>query len=144
MYLFPAYFAKRTIQSPFLRKFLKALAKKICDVMWGWEILTWRTEHSNYLPKRHHGCNLRSVWLYVAVHMLAKIFQGWVFHRTPVANAESKWFQWIQNINRAVPLPKDENFFVCSNHFGKNCFYRDLRVGNIVFASLLRQSLDDP
>ena len=65
MYIFPTYFTRRSFQSHFLHKFLKALANKICDVMWGWEISTWRTEHSNYLPKSHPGCNLRCIWLYV-------------------------------------------------------------------------------
>ena len=34
MYIFPTYFAKRNFQSHFLRKFLKALTNKICDIMW--------------------------------------------------------------------------------------------------------------
>ena len=44
------------------------------------------------------------------------------FHRILPANAKNKWFRLsgIQNIHRAVPLPKDENFFVCSNHLGIN------------------------
>ena len=108
MYIFPTYFAKRNFRSHFLRKFLKPLANKICDVMWGWEISTWRTEHSNYLPKSHHGCNLRCIWLYVLLQKYPRV-KG----RIPAANAKSKWFwqRWMQNICRAVPLPKDENFF---------------------------------
>ena len=73
MYIFPTYFAKRNFRSHFLRKFLKPLANKICDVMWGWEISTWRTEHSNYLPKSHHGCNLRCIWLYVLLQKYPRI-----------------------------------------------------------------------
>ena len=63
-YIFPTYFAKRNLRSHSLCKFLKALANKIYDVKWGWKISTWRTQHSNYLPKSHHGCNLRCIWLY--------------------------------------------------------------------------------
>ena len=60
MHIFLTYFAKRNVRSHFLRKFLKAL---ICDVMWLWEISTWRAEHSNYVPKSYHGCNLPCNWL---------------------------------------------------------------------------------
>ena len=61
-------------------------------------------------------------------------------------NSEYKWFwqRWIQNINRVFFLPKDEFFFFLIKSFGINCFYWDLKVGNIVFVSLLRQSLDNP
>ena len=65
MYIFPTYFTKWNFQSHFLCKFLKALAIKVCDVMWVWEISTWRTEHSSYLPKSRHSCNLRCIWLYI-------------------------------------------------------------------------------
>ena len=65
MYIFPTYFTKRNFQIHFLRTFLKPLANKICDVVQRWEISTWRTEHSNNLPKSHHGCNLWCIWLYV-------------------------------------------------------------------------------
>ena len=121
MYIFPTYFTKRNRRSHFLRKYLKALVNKICDVMWEWEISTWRTEHSNHLPKSYHGRNLRCIWVYV---LLQK-------YRIPAANIQSKWFRqrWMQNIDREVPLPKDGSFFVCSNHFGKNCFYETLRRG---------------
>ena len=73
MYIFPTYYAKRNLRSHFLRKFLKALTNKICDVMWGLEISTWRTEHSNYLPKSHHGWNLRCMWLYVLLQKYARV-----------------------------------------------------------------------
>ena len=46
-------------------KYLKASANRKCDVMWGWEISTWKKECSNHLPKSHHGCNLPCIWLYV-------------------------------------------------------------------------------
>ena len=48
----------------------------------------------------------------------------------------------MQNIHGAVPLPEDQGFFVCSNHFGKKLVLGDLKVGNIAFVSLLRRSLD--
>ena len=35
MYIFPTYFAQRNFRRHFLCKFFKALAKKICDTMWG-------------------------------------------------------------------------------------------------------------
>ena len=73
MYIFPTYLAKRNFRSHFLCKFLRALANKICDVMWGWEISTWRTEHINYLPKSHHVCNLRCIWLYVLFQKYPRI-----------------------------------------------------------------------
>ena len=59
-------------------------------------------------------------------------------HRIPAANAENKLLRqrWIQNIHRADPFPKDENFFVCANHFKKECFQRDRKVRNIVSAYL--------
>ena len=68
MYIFPTYFAKRNFRSHFFCKFLKALANKICDAMWEWEISSWRMENSNYLPKRHNGCNLRCIWRYALLH----------------------------------------------------------------------------
>ena len=40
---------------------------------------------------------------------------GMSFHRIPGTNAENKLLRqrWIQNIHRADPLPKDENFCLC-------------------------------
>ena len=73
MYIFPTYFPKRNFRSHFLRKFLKALVIKICAVIWGWEISTWRMEHSNYLPKNHHSCNLRCIWPYVLLQKYPRI-----------------------------------------------------------------------
>ena len=73
MYIFPTYFAKRNFSSHFLCKFLKALANKICDVMWGWEVSTWRTGHSNCLPKSHHGCNLQCILLYILLQKYPRI-----------------------------------------------------------------------
>ena len=42
----------------------------------------------------------------------------------------------IQNIHHADPLPKDENFDVCTNHFEIDCFPRDLKARNFVSAYL--------
>ena len=60
------------------------------------------------------------------------------FHRIPTANAQNKLLgqRWIQNINHADPLPKDENFFICLNHFKKDYFERDFKARNIVFVYL--------
>ena len=30
-------------------------------------------EHSNYLPKSHHGCNLRCIWLYVLLQKYPRV-----------------------------------------------------------------------
>ena len=109
-----------------------------CDVTWGWEISTWRTEHSNNLPKSHYSCDT------FGCTSSCKNILGLSFHMIPAVNAQSKWFwqRWIQSGNRVVPLPKDENLFVCSNHFGKKkCFKRDIKVRNIVFVSLVRPFL---
>ena len=32
--------------------------------------------------------------------------------------------EWLQSIKRKEPLPK--NFYVCSEHFEKDCFEKDL------------------
>ena len=73
MYIFLTYFAKPTFQSHFLHNFLKPLSNKIYDVMFGWEISTWRTEHSNYLPKSHHGCNLQCIWRYIRLQKYPQV-----------------------------------------------------------------------
>ena len=59
-------------------KNLKALANKTCDVMQGREISTSRAEHSNHLPKNHHGCNLRCICLCVLLqkHPRVEFFIG--------------------------------------------------------------------
>ena len=53
--------------------------QNICDPMSGWEISTWRTEHSNHLPYNHGDCILQCIWLYVLYSCKAK--------------AQSKWFR---------------------------------------------------
>ena len=57
----------------FLRKFLKPFVKKICGIMWGWQISTWRTKLTNYLPKSHHGCNLQCIWLYILLQKYPRV-----------------------------------------------------------------------
>ena len=91
MYIFPTCFAKRNFRGHFLRKFLKTLPNKICDVMWGWEISTWRMKPINHLPY------ISQLVKHFAVLTLAKISQGWVFHSIPSASDQSKWFQqrWL-------------------------------------------------
>ena len=73
MYILPNYFAKRNFRSYFLRNIFKLLPSKIYDVMWGWEISTWRTEHSKYLPKSHLGCNFWCIWLYVLLQKYPRV-----------------------------------------------------------------------
>ena len=60
------------------------------------------------------------------------------FHRIPAGNVESKLLRqrWIQNIHCADPLTNDKNFYVCANHFEKDCFQRDFKVCNFVSAYL--------
>ena len=36
--------------------------------------------------------------------------------------------QWLNNIRRYGTLPKDVSFFICSVHFEKSCYERDLQV----------------
>ena len=36
--------------------------------------------------------------------------------------------KWLLNIRRDGILPKDRSFFICSEHFEKDCFERDLKV----------------
>ena len=52
------------------------------------------------------------------------------FHRIPPDTQEKKHIRklWLTNLRREPPLPKDSNFYVCSNHFEKDCFLRDLQV----------------
>ena len=57
------------------------------------------------------------------------------FHRIPMLNDENRELRerWIANVKRHGTLPKESNFFLCSNHFEKSCFERDLKVYNISF-----------
>ena len=52
------------------------------------------------------------------------------FHRLPKLNESNKQIRdrWILNVKRDGALPKDNHFFLCSEHFEKSCFERDLRV----------------
>ena len=36
--------------------------------------------------------------------------------------------QWLVNIRRDGQLPKDNSFYICSDHFEENCFKRDLQL----------------
>ena len=38
--------------------------------------------------------------------------------------------QWLVNIRRYGQLPKDNSFYICSDHFEENCFKRDLHVSS--------------
>ena len=35
--------------------------------------------------------------------------------------------RWLANVKRHGPLPKENHFFFCSNHFEKSRFERDVR-----------------
>ena len=87
--------------------------------MWynvGWEISTWRMEHSSYLPK---VILVATFDAFVSAYS-CKNSAGLSFHRTPNANAQNLFQQrWMQHIHCAFSLLKDE-FFICSNHFGKD------------------------
>ena len=82
MHIFPIYFPTFSINN------WRLWQTKHGDVMWGQVISTWRMEHSNHLQAK------------MVVDTLANMSHGWVFHRIPAANAQSKWFQqkWMQNI----------------------------------------------
>ena len=48
------------------------------------------------------------------------------FHRIPSLKRAEIRTKWLQNIRREGELPK--NMFICSEHFEKSCFERDLKV----------------
>ena len=52
------------------------------------------------------------------------------FHRFPMLNDDNrKICEWgLANVKRHGTLPKENHFFLCSNHFEKSCFERDLKV----------------
>ena len=52
------------------------------------------------------------------------------FHRLPADSKETSNLRkaWLHNIKLQPPLPKDKNFFICSDHFEKYCFERDFKV----------------
>ena len=52
------------------------------------------------------------------------------FHGLPKLNDSNKQIRdrWILSVKRDGALPKDNHFFLCSEHFDKSCFERDLRV----------------
>ena len=141
MYILPNYFAIRNFRSYFLRNIFKPLPSKIYDVMWGWEISTWRTEHSKYLPKSHLGCNFWCIWLYV---LLQKYPRVEFFLETLLQMLKANDFD--RNGSRTFIVhflcQKMKTIFFSRTISEKTCFQRDLKVRNIVFFSC--SGLDNP
>ena len=52
------------------------------------------------------------------------------FHRLQMLNDGNREIRerWLANVKRHGTLPKENYFFLCSNHFEKSCFERDLKV----------------
>ena len=50
------------------------------------------------------------------------------YYRIPSKKNSKLRSDWLHNITRDGLLPKDENFFICSDHFEDVCFERDLKV----------------
>ena len=50
------------------------------------------------------------------------------FHKIPSKKHKYLRTQWLQNIRRDGVLPKDECFYICSEHFQEKYFKRDLQV----------------
>ena len=44
-----------------------------------------------------------------------------------------EWFRRIKRGQNEKYLPKDSTLYICSEHFGKDCFERDLQVSFINF-----------
>ena len=57
------------------------------------------------------------------------------YHKLPTDRALRE--KWLINIKREGKLPKDENFFICSDHFEETCFQRDLQVTLAFYLILL-------
>ena len=49
--------------------------------------------------------------------------------------------QWLHNVCRAVQVPKDKSFYICSNHFKEDNFQRDLQVSSSIFVKLFLSCL---
>ena len=58
------------------------------------------------------------------------------FHKIPSVKKVSLCQQWLTNIRREGPLPKDNSFYICSRHFEPSCFKRDLQVENFHLMSM--------
>ena len=140
-YLFPTYFAKWNFRSHFLCKFLKPLANKICDIMWGWEISTWRTEYSKYLPKSHHGWNLQCTLLYVPLQKYPRVefFTGPLLQMLKAKDFERDgcWTFIVQ-----LPCPKMKTFLFAWVISEKNASSKTLRWGILYLFPC--SVLDDP
>ena len=51
------------------------------------------------------------------------------FHRLPNKNKRQELRKkWLINMRRDGTLPKDDNIFLCAEHFEEHCFERDLKV----------------
>ena len=55
------------------------------------------------------------------------------FHKIPSLKKGLLRKKWLQNIRRERNIPKDSGFFICSKHFEKHCFQRNLQVIIILY-----------
>ena len=141
MFIVLICFEKRNFRIHFHRKFLKPLANKICDVMWGWEISTWRTEHSNYLPKSHHGWNLRCIWLYALLQKYPRVeFFIWSLLQMLKANDFDR--DGCRTFIVQFPCQKMKTFLFSRVLSGKNASSETLRWGILYLFSC--PGLNDP
>ena len=142
MHIFPPYSAKRNLRSPFFRKYLKALANKVCDVMWVWEISTFknRTLWSSFKE---------TSWLQIAMHLavgnLGKYPRDQFFIGSLLQMLKANYFDrdGCRTLIVQLPCQKMKSFLFAQIILEKKVLL-DLKVGNITFFSLLRESLDDP
>ena len=59
------------------------------------------------------------------------------FHKIPPCKNKVLRKQWLHNIRRTGPLPKDISFYICTEHFDESCFKRDLHVCNDFFICIV-------
>ena len=52
------------------------------------------------------------------------------FHRVSSQNNKKPRTKWLQNKKRQHPLPSNNRFFVCFDHFKEDCFETDIMVDN--------------
>ncbi|XP_066916412.1 uncharacterized protein [Clytia hemisphaerica] len=62
------------------------------------------------------------------------------FHRLPTEKRKSMRAEWLKNIKRQI-VPK--SLYICSEHFEKSCFKRDLRAELVPGAKPRRELHDD-
>ena len=58
------------------------------------------------------------------------------FHQIPSYKLKEIRQEWLRHIKRGQNekyLPKDSKLYICSEHFEKDCFERDLQVSFINF-----------